>query len=136
MEPQDNRFAGPGWLERSQQRVEEYVEELIERGELKRKDSRGFIKRIMDQARGEREELRGIVREILTDALSAAGVATRSELDALDERLEQLENKISRLKAAGPAPAKKKTAKKPAVKKPAAKKTAAKGKTSAGKKAK
>ena len=52
MDPKQAIFVGLGWLERSQERIEELVEELIERGELSRKDSKRFIKQIMEQARG------------------------------------------------------------------------------------
>jgi polyhydroxyalkanoate synthesis regulator phasin len=132
MESRENRFAGFGWLERSQERVEEYVEELVERGELKRKDSRHFIKRVMEQARGEREEFRTIMREILTDTLSAAGVATQAELAELNARLERLEKKVKQSVSGGGPPVRRKApAKKPAGKKSVKSKAAAK--PSAGK---
>lgn len=126
MESPETRFKGVGWLERSQERVEEYVEELVERGELKRKDSRHFIKRVMEQARGEREEFRTIMREILTDTLSAAGVATQAELAELNTRLERLEKKVQQAVAGGAPPRKKAPVKKAAGKKSVKAQTAAK----------
>ena len=115
MDPKQAIFVGLGWLEHSQERIEELVEELVERGQLTRKEAARFIKQVMDQARGEKEEFRRVVQEMLRDSFNSAGVATKNDLSALSGRLDALEAK---LKAAG---GKKKTAKKPAAKKPPAK---------------
>lgn len=110
-----------GRLGISHEKVEELVEELVERGELTRRDSRKFIRQIMEQAIGEREELRKVVEEILRDAAGSIGVATRGELDELNSRLDAIESRIKKIRAADAAPSKP-AAKKSAVKKPAAKK--------------
>lgn len=110
-----------GRLGISHEKVEELVEELVERGELTRLDSRKFIRQIMEQAMGEREELRKVVEEILRDAAGSIGVATRDELDELNARLDSIENRIKKIRAAEAAPPEQ-AAKKPVGKKPVAKK--------------
>ena len=94
-------FASIGWLDKSQERVEEYVEELVERGQLRRKDARQFVKQLMDQAKTERDEFRAVVREILSEAMAGAGVATSDDITDLNTRLDRLEKKIREKKSAG-----------------------------------
>ena len=98
MDPKQAIFVGLGWIEKSQERIEELVEELVERGQLTRKEAARFIKQVAAQARGEKEEFRKVVHEMLRDAFTSAGVATRDDLAGLESRLENIEKKIRGLK--------------------------------------
>ena len=74
------------------------------------------------RASGTWGKLEQVFEERVARALAAIDVPARSEIEALDHRIDELERMLAELGAAAKKPA----AKKPAAKKPAAKKPAAK----------
>jgi polyhydroxyalkanoate synthesis regulator phasin len=113
-------------MNQSIENAEELAEELIERGQLKRKDSRNFIKTILERSKTEQTEFQNVVREIVKDIFETLGVATKSDLENMIDRLDQIDQKLSArirtksVKVVAP----KSVAKKPAKKKAAVRKKA------------
>lgn len=77
------------------------------------------VKELVKKGKQESSDLVDAVGKVVKDTLDSLGVVTKSDIKAVEKRLDTLEKKIS------PAPSARKAAKKPA-KKAAAKKAAAK----------
>lgn len=92
-------FAGLGFLAELAGKAEEFVEELAELGEVRSKNSEGFIGEIIDRLRAERSELDAVVMDIARDALGMFGLATSADVAAMKQRLAYLERKKARLDA-------------------------------------
>jgi polyhydroxyalkanoate synthesis regulator phasin len=86
------------------------------------------VKELVKKGKQESAELVDAVGKVVKDTLDSLGVVTKSDIKAVEKRLDNLEKKLSAApaKKAAKKPAAKKAAKKPAVKKPAAKKPAKK----------
>lgn len=91
-------FAGVGSVTGAIEKFEDTLDELAELGELRTKNSEGFIREILDRVKAEREEFNTIVIDILQDALNTLGFATRSDVDEIEERLRYLNKKVRGIK--------------------------------------
>jgi polyhydroxyalkanoate synthesis regulator phasin len=82
---------------------------------------------LVDWSQRNRERVRALVRREVSAQLSAVGVPTKDDFEALERRVAELERTASKR-----TPAKRTSAKSTAAKRAAAKRTAAKSATSAG----
>ncbi|MEW6200435.1 MAG: hypothetical protein AB1546_00540, partial [bacterium] len=73
-------LAGIGLLNDAISNVKDSVDELVERGELRRKDSSDFIAEILERMKVERDELGEVIRDIMRDVFNTAGLITAHDL--------------------------------------------------------
>ena len=95
------------------------------RSTVKDKKFDATIKELVKKGKQESADLVDLVGKAVKDTLDSLGVVTKSDIKAVEKRLDSIEKKLS-AKAAGKPAAKKKAAGKPAAKKKAAGKPAAK----------
>lgn len=126
--------AGIAFTQMTRQRAQAIVKDLVSTGELQRDQSQQFVDELVDRSRKNTEALLDTLRKEISEQLSALGIATKADLEALERRITG-SNVSSRIDTGTPgvtpatsaakkvpATAKKATAKKKA---PAAKKTTA-----------
>jgi polyhydroxyalkanoate synthesis regulator phasin len=107
-------------LRRSQARA--IVSDLVAQGHLARGQMNAAVDEVIEMSRRRSDDLRKVVQNEVQRQLGALGLATKSDLDALERRLKRADAAATR--ATKKAPAKKAAVKKPGVQKAAAKKTA------------
>jgi polyhydroxyalkanoate synthesis regulator phasin len=100
--------------------------DLVAQGQLARDQIGAAVDELIDLSRRRSEELRTIVSTEVQRQLSALGLATKRDLEALERRLRATPSTPARPSGTGPASATKKAAAKPSAKVPAKKKAAAK----------
>ena len=115
-------------LRRSQAR--KLAADLVAQGQLARSQVSAYVDELVDASRRRSEQLRAIVRTEVERQLGVIGVATKSDLDALERKL-RAANGAKSARGAGTKPG----AKKAATKRAPAKKTAAKATKPAAKRA-
>jgi polyhydroxyalkanoate synthesis regulator phasin len=114
-------------LRRSQAR--EVVADLVAQGQLARDQMGAAVDEVIDISRRRSDNLRRIVQTEVQRQLGAIGLATKSDLRALERRLTRTARETNRTgpaKKAAKKPAKRAPAKRAAAKKAPAKKTPAK----------
>jgi polyhydroxyalkanoate synthesis regulator phasin len=120
-------------LRRSQARA--IVTDLVAQGHLARDQMSAAVDEVVDMSRRRSDDVRKLVQHEVQRQLGALGLATKSDLAALERKLERTTRDSAPAKAtAAKAPAKKAPAKKAAKKTPA-KKAAKKAAPDAGRKA-
>lgn len=86
---------GLAWL--TKEKAEVFVQELVRQGEMSREEGRELLEELLRRAEMEKDELQrrldGEVRRIM----KSAGVATREDVQRLEERIERLEARLGRL---------------------------------------
>jgi poly(hydroxyalkanoate) granule-associated protein len=94
-------LAGIGAVALAQEEVEEFVNKLIERGEIAEKDGRKLVKDIMERRRSKAKEVRSEAEETLEkrveELLDRMNVATKSDIDALSRKVSALTKKVDAL---------------------------------------
>ncbi len=119
-------YAGIGLATQASEKVQEAVEELVEKGRLSEKDGQKIVTDLLKKTEGRRGAIEGKYNETVKKFVRLGA----SEVEKLSKRIEKLENQLvikgAKVASAKPA-AKKATAKAPkATAKPAAKKATVK----------
>ncbi|MBE9508955.1 MAG: hypothetical protein IMY86_13015 [Chloroflexi bacterium] len=98
-------LAGLGALTLTRDKVKQFVDKLVEEGEVKPEEAPGVVDRLVSRGEAEREELRKLVRDELD---KTRFVASRKDVEALSQKIDELTVKVEAL--AGKKPTKKQTA--------------------------
>lgn len=97
-----------GWLERSvllglgvltitRDRVKEFVDKLVETGEVKAEEAPGVIDRLVARGEAEREELRRVVRQEMDRVRANVPVVSRKDIEELSYKIDGLTAQINDL---------------------------------------
>jgi len=85
---------GLGLLMYSRDRVEEFVEELVDRGDVAKKDARKCASELVKRGEEEREELKKLIQGEVSKALEQADVTRKENLATKDEIREIVREEI------------------------------------------
>ena len=100
-------LAGLGVLTLTRDKVGQFVDKLVEEGEVKPEEAPSIVDRLVSRGEAEREELRKLVREELDKARASAPVIVRKDIEELSQKIDELTARIEEL--AGKKPTKKQT---------------------------
>lgn len=78
-------------------RVEQAVEDLIQKGRVEREEGRTLVEQVMGRARERSAGTRSLVDASVQQGLRGAGVPTRDDYEDLVFRVEQLEHRVRML---------------------------------------
>ncbi len=84
---------GLGMLTLTRDKVAQFVDKLVEEGEIKSEDAPGFVNRLVVKGKEEREELRKLVRQ----ELDRVTPTTRQDIEELNRKIEALAVQIEKL---------------------------------------
>ncbi len=87
-------LAGIGAVSLAQDEINNFVDRLVERGELAETDARKLVREVMDR----REKLENERREH-TKSTKVPAAATQADIEALNARIAELTRKIEELRA-------------------------------------
>ena len=91
-------MAGIGAIALTQEAVEDFVNRLIERGEIAEKDGRKLIKEVMDRRKKGAEKAEDEVTKRVETVLDRMSVPSKADIDALSEKITELSKKVDALK--------------------------------------
>jgi len=100
-------LAGLGVLTLTRDKVKQFVDKLVEEGEVKPEEAPGIVDKLVARGEEEREELRKLVHQELDKARASVPVISRKDIEALSQKIDELAAKVEEL--AGKKPAKKET---------------------------
>jgi polyhydroxyalkanoate synthesis regulator phasin len=96
-------LAGMGAAALTKDRVQELVEELVNRGQLNTNEGREVVERLVTRSR---EEARAVLRKAdssLHGAYRELGLGSKREVEELSLRVQQLEHRVQLLESQGDA---------------------------------
>ena len=82
---------GIGLAAMTREKIEEFVNELVKKGEVSEKEGKEMVQELIDKSKKVRKDLEGKMEEVAAATLKKLHIPTRSELDDLKERIEKLE---------------------------------------------
>jgi polyhydroxyalkanoate synthesis regulator phasin len=85
---------GLGVLDFTREKVEGLVGEMVKRGELTEQESPEVVAQIMEKAQAEREAFTEKLRAMVENLIAKMNVAKAADLEALERRVAELENKM------------------------------------------
>ena len=96
---------GLGVLTLTRDKVVQFVDKLIEEGEVKPEEAPGIVDKLVARGEAEREELRRVVKQELDNARASVPLASHEDIEELSQKIDELVARIDEL--AGKEPAKK-----------------------------
>jgi polyhydroxyalkanoate synthesis regulator phasin len=96
---------GLGVLTLTRDKVVEFVNKLVEEGEVRPEEAPGVVDRLVARGEEEREQLRRMVERELDKVRASAPMASRKDIEELSQKIDELATRIDEL--AGEKPVKK-----------------------------
>ena len=81
-----------------QEEIEDFVNKLIERGEIAEKDGRKLIREVMERRQKETKKAEDQLTKRVEEVLAKMNVPTKSDIDTLGEKVTALTQKVDELK--------------------------------------
>jgi polyhydroxyalkanoate synthesis regulator phasin len=93
-------LAGIGAVALAQEEIEDFVNRLVERGEIAEKDGRKLVREVMDKRKKETEKAEDEITKRIEVVLERMSVPSKTDIDALSEKISVLSKKVDDLKKA------------------------------------
>lgn len=93
-------LASIGAVALAQEEIEDFVNKLVERGEVAEKDGRKLVREVMDRRKKDAEKAEDQLTKRIEDILNRMNVPTKSDIDTLGEKVATLTKKVDEIKKA------------------------------------
>lgn len=93
-------LAGIGAVALAQDEMEDFVNKLVERGEIAEKDGKKLVNEVMDRRKKQAEKAEDEVTKRVEEILDRMNVPTKADIEALGDKIAVLAKKVDELKKA------------------------------------
>lgn len=90
-------LASIGAMSLAQDEIEDYVNKLVERGEIAEKDGRKLVREMLDKRKERAQKAQDEMNEHVQKALKHFNIPTKADMDALNDKITNLMKKIDQL---------------------------------------
>ncbi len=91
-------YFGLGVFDFTREKVENLVQEMVQRGEISQQESPAAVKQLLDKAQEAQVAVTEKIKELVNKALTETKLARAADLEALEKRVAALENEVRQLK--------------------------------------
>ena len=91
-------LAGIGAVALAQEEIEDFVDRLVERGEIAEKDGRKLVREVMDKRKKAAEKAEDEVTKRIENVMDRMSVPSKADIDVLSEKITILTKKVEELK--------------------------------------
>lgn len=89
--------AGWGLISLSEEKAKAFIDDLVKRGELSAKEGEGLLKNLLDRLESAGKDVEAKVSDMVKKYIKRENVCTKTDLDQLIKRIEELEKRIDAL---------------------------------------
>ncbi len=93
-------LASIGAVALAQEEIENFVNKLVERGEIAEQDGKKLVRDVMEKRKKEAKKAEDELDKRLEELLARMNVPTKSDIDALSAKITALTKKVDELKKA------------------------------------
>jgi poly(hydroxyalkanoate) granule-associated protein len=93
-------LASVGAVALAQDEIEDFVEKLVERGEIAEKDGKKLVSDLMERRKKQTEQAEAELDDRIEELLHRMNVPTKSDIEALSAKVAELSAKVDELKQA------------------------------------
>ena len=90
-------LAGIGAIALAQEEIEDFVNKLVERGEIAEKDGKKLVHEVMDKRKKEAAKAEDEVTKRVESVMDRMSVPSKADIDTLSEKIAELTKKIDEL---------------------------------------
>lgn len=88
-------YTGIGITLRGTEKIRSWADEIVRENNLSEEEGKKFTDEILEESRKAREDVQKLINEKIHQTVTNLGLAKKSELEKLEKRLKELEDKIS-----------------------------------------
>jgi len=77
----------------SKEQIEKLVDELVKKGEVSSAESKEMVRELFEKGEAEKKEMNIRIHEQLEKLLKELNIPTKADLERLEQRIQDLENK-------------------------------------------
>ncbi len=81
----------------TQEKVEEFTQEMIKKGDISREEGKKFVKDVLSEKEKQINDLEDKINENVEKVMKKSGVVMKSDIAALEKKIEKLEQTIQSL---------------------------------------
>lgn len=91
-------LAGIGAVALAQDEIEEFVNKLVDRGEIAEKDGKKLVREVLEKRKKTTKQAEDKMEKRIEDILDRLNVPTKSDIEALGDKIAALSKKVDDLK--------------------------------------
>lgn len=77
----------------SKEQIEKLVDELVKKGEVSAAESKDLIRELFEKGETQKKEMNTRIHQQLNKLLKELNIPTKADMDRLEQRIQELENK-------------------------------------------
>ncbi len=89
---------GIGVISLTQEKIEEFSQEMIKKGELSKEEGKKFVKDVLSEKEKQMKDIENKINKRVKETLEKSGVVMKSDLSALERKIEKLEKTVHSMK--------------------------------------
>lgn len=86
-----------GVISLTQEKAEEFTQEMIKKGEISREEGKKFVREVLSEREKQVKDLEDKINENVENFMKKSGVVMKSDISALEKKIEKLEKTIQSL---------------------------------------
>ena len=90
-------MASIGAIALAQDEIEDFVEKLVERGEIAEKDGKKLVREVIDKRKKDVSKAEDELNKRIDEVVERMDVPTKADIDALGDQINELSNKVDAL---------------------------------------
>jgi len=90
-------LASIGAIALAQDEIEDFVEKLVERGEIAEKDGKKLVREVIDKRKKEVSKAEDEFNKRIDEVVARMDVPTKGDIDSLGEQINELSDKVDTL---------------------------------------
>ena len=83
-----------GVISLTQEKVEEFTQEMIKKGDMSREEGKKFVKEVLSEKEKRIKEVEDKINEKVKETIDKSGIVMKSDMEALQQKIEKLEKTI------------------------------------------
>lgn len=90
-------LASIGAIALAQDEIEDFVEKLVERGEIAEKDGKKLVREVIDKRKKDVSKAENELNKRIDEVVERMDVPTKADIDSLGDQIDELSNKVDAL---------------------------------------
>ncbi len=88
---------GIGVISLTQEKAEEFTQEMIKKGEMNREEGKKFVRDVLSEKDRQVKDIENKINQKVKESLEKSGVAMKSDLEVLEKKIEKLEKTVNKM---------------------------------------
>lgn len=85
---------GIGVISLTQEKLEEFTQEMIKKGEMNKEEGKKFVKEVLSEREKQITEIEEKINEKIKETIKKSGIVLKSDIEDIERKIEKLEKTI------------------------------------------